>query len=62
MLMQSWHDQLAEKRRFENIENTRRYLEMQEKYQENRSNLMKYLEDRDRKVQKYLEDVNYKKV
>lgn len=61
-MMQTWQERLAEKRHFENLENTKRYLDIEDKWKSSRSNLMQYLEERDRKVQRYLEDLNYKKV
>lgn len=62
LLMQNWQDKLAEKRHYENLENTKRYLDIQDKSLQSRSNLMLYIEERDRKVQRYLEEMNYKKV
>jgi len=46
----------------ENLENHKRFLRMQDKLQSQRKDLEKYLDERDKRIQKYLEDVNFKKV
>ncbi|CAL8107401.1 unnamed protein product [Orchesella dallaii] len=61
VLAQQWQDKLAEKRRMENLENHRRFLKMQDKLQSQRKDLEKYLDERDKRIERYLEDVNFKK-
>ncbi|CAG7838619.1 unnamed protein product [Allacma fusca] len=61
LLTQRWQDRLTEKRKVENIENARRYMEIQEKWNHSRENLQRQLYDRDKRLQKYLEDLNHHK-
>lgn len=62
LLAQQWADKLAEKRRLENLENHKRYLRMQDKLQRQQEDLKLYLNERDQRIQRYLEELTFKKV
>lgn len=62
ILAQQWKDKLTEKRRAENLENHQRYLKIQEKLHRQQKELEHYLDERDKRIQRYLEDLSYKKV
>lgn len=62
LLAQQWQDKLMEKRRVENLNNHRRYLKIQEKLQNQQKDLEQYLHERDSRIQKYLDDLSFKKV
>jgi len=53
-MMTDWAERLSAKRRWENEENNRRYLALQEKAENSRSNLLKYLQERDRRVCRFV--------